>query len=124
MVPNLTSTPIQIKKAESFVYRSPVREPVQTSFGIMHDRPAVAVRIEDQDGYVGWGEIWCNFPSVGAEHRARLFDSVVAPILLEKVWPTPTAAFEELTNRLHILGIQCGEPGTIAQAIAGTDIAL
>ena len=124
MVSNLTHTPIQIKKAESFVYRSPIREPVQTSFGIMHDRPAVAIRLEDNEGCVGWGEIWCNFPSVGAEHRARLFDSVVAPILLEKVWPTPTAAFQELSNRLHILGIQCGEPGTIAQAIAGTDIAL
>jgi L-alanine-DL-glutamate epimerase-like enolase superfamily enzyme len=33
-------------------------------------------------------------------------------------------AFQELTKRLHILGIQCGEPGTIAQAIAGADIAM
>ncbi|MFY8182862.1 MAG: mandelate racemase/muconate lactonizing enzyme family protein, partial [Polynucleobacter sp.] len=90
----------------------------------MHDRPAVAIRLEDNEGCVGWGEIWCNFPSVGAEHRARLFDSVITPILLEKIWASPVEAFQELTNRLHILGIQCGEPGTIAQAIAGTDIAL
>jgi L-alanine-DL-glutamate epimerase-like enolase superfamily enzyme len=116
--------PLQIKKAESFVYRAPINKPVQTSFGIMHDRPAVAIRLEDKEGYVGWGEIWCNFPSVGAEHRARLFDSIVAPILLEKIWASPVEAFQELTKRLHILGIQCGEPGTIAQAIAGADIAL
>jgi L-alanine-DL-glutamate epimerase-like enolase superfamily enzyme len=90
----------------------------------MHDRPAVAIRLEDNEGCVGWGEIWCNFPSVGPEHRARLFDSIVAPILLEKIWASPVEAFQELTKRLHILGIQCGEPGTIAQAIAGTDIAL
>ena len=124
MLTSIIHQPIQIRKAESFVYRSPIQEPVQTSFGTMYDRPAVAVRIEDDDGTVGWGEIWCNFPSVGAEHRARLFDSVVAPILLEKSWPSPTVAFQELTKRLHILGIQCGEPGTIAQAIAGADIAL
>jgi L-alanine-DL-glutamate epimerase-like enolase superfamily enzyme len=90
----------------------------------MHDRPAVAIRLEDKEGHVGWGEIWCNFPSVGAEHRARLFDSAVAPVLLEKIWASPVEAFQELTKRLHILGIQCGEPGTIAQAIAGADIAL
>lgn len=116
--------PFQIKKAESFVYRAPIQEPVQTSFGIMHDRPAVAIYIEDNEGTIGWGEIWCNFPSVGAEHRARLFDSVVAPILLERAWTSPTEVFQELTKRLHILGLQCGEPGTIAQAIAGADIAL
>jgi L-alanine-DL-glutamate epimerase-like enolase superfamily enzyme len=124
MPSSIVHLPIQIKKAESFVYRAPIEEPVQTSFGIMHDRPAVAIRLEDHEGYVGWGEIWCNFPSVGAEHRARLFDSVLAPILLEKTWNSPPEAFQELTKRLHILGIQCGEPGTIAQAVAGADIAL
>jgi L-alanine-DL-glutamate epimerase-like enolase superfamily enzyme len=124
MPSSILSLPIHIKKAESFVYRAPINKPVQTSFGIMHDRPAVAIRIEDHEGYVGWGEIWCNFPSVGAEHRARLFDSIIAPILLEKIWVSPEEVFQELTKRLHILGIQCGEPGTIAQAIAGTDIAL
>jgi L-alanine-DL-glutamate epimerase-like enolase superfamily enzyme len=124
MPSSIPHPPIQIKKAESFVYRAPINKPVQTSFGIMHDRPAVAIRLEDDEGCVGWGEIWCNFPSDGAEHRARLFDSIVAPILLEKIWASPAEAFQDLTKRLHILGIQCGEPGTIAQAIAGADIAL
>jgi L-alanine-DL-glutamate epimerase-like enolase superfamily enzyme len=124
MPTSILHQPLQIKKAESFVYRSPINKPVQTSFGIMHDRPAVAIRLEDSEGCVGWGEIWCNFPTLGAEHRARLFDSIVAPILLEKIWASPAEAFQELTKRLHILGIQCGEPGTIAQAIAGADIAM
>jgi L-alanine-DL-glutamate epimerase-like enolase superfamily enzyme len=124
MPSSIVHLPLQIKKAESFVYRAPINEPVQTSFGTMYDRPAVAIRLEDHEGYVGWGEIWCNFPSVGAEHRARLFDSIITPILLEKIWASPVEAFQELTQRLHILGIQCGEPGTIAQAIAGADMAL
>lgn len=121
---NFSFSPICLKKAEASVYRTPVDEPVQTSFGIMYDRPAVLVRVEDGDGLVGWGEVWCNFPSVGAEHRARLFNSVIAPILLEQTWDSPITVFNTLTNRLHILGIQCGEPGTIAQTIAGADIAI
>jgi len=116
--------PIRLKTAEASVYRIPIDEPVQTSFGVMHDRPAVVVRLEDSEGLTAWGEVWCNFPSVGAEHRARLFNSTVTPILLEQAWDSPQAAFNALTLRLHILGIQCGEPGTIAQVIAGSDIAL
>ncbi len=115
---------IQLAKIEALVYRAPVVEPVQTSFGTMYDRPAVLVRIEDREGAVGWGEIWCNFPGVGAEHRARVLESCVAPILLEQSWEHPTLAFDALTRRLSILAIQSGEPGTIAQAIAGADIAL
>lgn len=115
---------VQLAKVEAMVFRVPIDEPVQTSFGIMYDRPAVLVRVEDCEGAVGWGEIWCNFPGVGAEHRARVLESAIAPILLAQEWTTPEHAFRELSRRLHILGIQCGEPGTIAQAIAGADIAL
>lgn len=115
---------VQLVKVEAMVFRVPIDEPVQTSFGIMYDRPAVLVRVEDREGAVGWGEIWCNFPGVGAEHRARVLESAIAPILLAQEWKTPEHAFRELSRRLHILGIQCGEPGTIAQAIAGADIAL
>jgi D-galactarolactone cycloisomerase len=116
--------PLQLAKVEALVFRAPITQPVQTSFGIMYNRPAVLVRAEDKQGRVGWGEVWCNFPSVGAEHRARVLESVVAPILLERHWESPTHAFRELSRRLHVLGIQCGEPGTVAQAIAGADIAL
>ena len=54
--------------------------PVVTSFGTMRDRPMVLVRAEDASGITGWGEIWCNFPAVGAEHRARLVHGVLAPL--------------------------------------------
>jgi L-alanine-DL-glutamate epimerase-like enolase superfamily enzyme len=127
---NLTSvapgrlSPFRLAKLQALVLRVPIEKPVQTSFGIMHDRPAVLVRAEDTEGNVGWGEIWCNFPSVGAEHRARLLESAVAPILLDREWNAPDQAFREASQRLHILGIQCGEPGTVAQAIAGADMAL
>lgn len=113
-----------LAKAEALVFRVPIDQPVTTSFGVMHSRPAVVVRVEDVDGGVGWGEIWCNFPAVGAAHRARLFQSVVVPVLLERAWASPEEMFATLTGRLHVLALQTGEEGPIAQVIAGADVAL
>lgn len=61
-----------VRTIQAFCYRYPLSTPVVTSFGRMLNRPAVFVRVEDEDGVVGWGEVWSNFPSTGAEHRARL----------------------------------------------------
>jgi D-galactarolactone cycloisomerase len=116
--------PIEIVKVETFVYRAPSQPPVRTSFGIMHDRPAVLVRVTDKDGACGWGEIWCNFPNVGAEHRARLLHGCLQEPLLSRAWPSPRACFDALTAYVRILAIQTGEPGPLAQVIAGIDIAM
>ncbi len=113
-----------IARLEAFVLRWPVREPVRTSFGTMLDRPALLVRVEDADGAHGWGEAWCNFPSCGGEHRARLIETVLAPLLVGRAFVSPAAAFDELSARTAVLALQSGEPGPLAQAIAGVDIAL
>lgn len=115
---------LSIDRLEAFVFRAPIDIPVQTSFGIMRDRPAVFLRITDTDGCSGWGEVWCNFPTVGAEHRARLIDSVFAPLLLGRTIESVSRAFFDLTDQTAVLAIQSAEPGPIAQCIAGIDIAL
>jgi L-alanine-DL-glutamate epimerase-like enolase superfamily enzyme len=104
--------------------RWPVATPVRTSFGVMHDRPMVLVEAEDHDGVRGWGEAWCNFPAVGAEHRARLVASVFAPLVEGVALGSPPDAFERLARATAVLAIQSGEPGPIAQCIAAIDIAL
>ncbi len=120
----LPKPPIRPARLEAFVFRCPIETPVRTSFGIMHDRPAVFVRVEDIDGAFGWGEVWCNFPSCGAEHRARLLETVMAGLLTQRRFEGPQEAFERLSAATAVLAIQSGEPGPIAQAIAGIDIAL
>lgn len=120
----LPATPFTLTHIEALVFRYPVKTPVRTSFGVMHDRPALFVRVQDHDGNVGWGEIWCNFPSCGAEHRARLLDTVMAPLLLGQTFEGPAAAYAQLSARTAVLAIQSGEPGPIAQTIAGIDLAL
>ena len=121
--PNLPLPPLTLRSIEPMVYRVPLKTPVQTSFGIMHDRPALLLRVTDQDGAEGWGEVWCNFPAVGAEHRARLVGSVLAPLAIDTAWRAPSAMFQELTRKTAVLAIQSGEPGPIAHCIAGLDIA-
>ena len=113
-----------IRRVTARVYRCPLEQPVSTSFGVMRDRPMVLVEVEDRDGARGWGEVWCNFPTVGAEHRARIVDSVMTPLLLTETFRSPVDAFQYLTQKTAVLAIQGGEPGPFAQAIAGIDIAL
>lgn len=115
---------LRIDRLETFVLRCPIATPVQTSFGIMRDRPAVFVRVTDPDGATGWGEVWCNFPAVGAEHRARLLQSVFEPLLVGSRHASPEEAFEDLSARTEVLALQTGEHGPLAQCIAGLDTAL
>lgn len=113
-----------IARVDAHLLRMPIAEPVRTSFGTMHARPAVFVRVEDADGAHGWGEVWCNFPACGAEHRARLVETVVAPLLVDARFATPADAWVHLDAATAVLALQSGEPGPIAQAIAGVDLAL
>jgi len=115
---------IAIRSIQASVYRVPVEMPVQTSFGMLRDRAAVLVRVLDKDGVAGWGEIWCNFPTVGAEHRARLLIETVAPLALARPWESPAACHATLSQALHVLAVQSGEPGPVAQVLAGLDIAM
>lgn len=112
---------IRIGRIETFLFRAPIRIPVKTSFGEMNDRPALLLRVEDEDGVFGWGEVWCNFPAFGAEHRARLIESVFAPYILQQTFKGPV--FDELTKITHRLALQSGELGPFSQAISGFDMA-
>src|SRR4051812_5258253 len=113
-----------VRKIEAFCYRYPLVTPVVTSFGRMLDRPAVFVRAEDEDGRIGWGEVWANFPSTGAEHRARLVNEILAPMVSVFTATHPVDVFEALTHATSVLALQSGEPGPFAQAISGIDLAV
>jgi L-alanine-DL-glutamate epimerase-like enolase superfamily enzyme len=114
---------VALVKAEVFMVKVQVDSPVRTSFGTMKDRPSVLIRLEDKDGVHGWGEVWCNFPDGGAEHRANLIVKILLPLLKTQNEIDVTQIFSFLTQETHILKIQCGEPGPISQCIAGIDIA-
>lgn len=120
----MTSQTFVIRTIEALCYRYPLSTPVVTSFGRMLDRPAVFVRVEDDDGNIGWGEVWANFPSTGAEHRARLINEVLAPLLRGFTASQPAEVFDKLTHATSVLALQSGEFGPFAQTIAGIDLAV
>ena len=115
--------PIKPVSLEAFAYRVPIAAPIKVSFGTFRDRPMVLVRIVDSDGAEGWGEIWCNWPAVGAEHRARLADDFKDRVI-GRTYASPDQAFRQLTSELEVMAMQTGEIGPIAQVIAGIDIAM
>lgn len=121
--PVLPADALRPVRVDVHLLRCPIAMPVRTSFGVMHERPALLVRVEDADGAHGWGEVWCNFPACGAEHRAALIRSVLEPLLQGREFAGPGAVFEHLGAATAVLALQSGEPGPLAQAIAGLDLA-
>src|ERR1700710_2440621 len=118
------TTPFTIRGIQAFCHRYPLTTPVVTSFGEMRDRPTLFVRVDDDDGQTGWGEVWCNFPSVGAEHRTRLINEMLAPMLTGRVVTHPSEVFEHLSAATSVLALQSGEAGHFPQCIAAIVIAL
>ena len=117
------SARINVIRVEARIVRTPIEIPVRASFGMMRDRPAVYLRVTDADGAHGFGEVWCNFPSVGAEHRARLVQEVIGPILIDSGERELKSVFAYLMQRLHVMAIQSGEWGPFRQVAAGIDAA-
>ncbi len=115
---------ITLSRITVSAYRVPVASPVATSFGVMHNRPAVFVRLEDHHGAFGWGEIFANWPAAGAEHRARLVVEDMADLLLGQSFDGARDLFTQLTDKTHIRALQCGEWGPFRQVIAGLDTAM
>src|SRR5918997_4325759 len=93
-------------RVEIHCYRYPLDVPLETVFGRVSSRPALLIRVEDEEGAFGWGEIWCNFPQPGAEYRARLAAGT-APRALDGVdTARPHGAFDHIRARLHGLALQ------------------
>ena len=116
--------PPRIENVECWVLRAPIAEPVANAFGAMTNRPAVFLRVTASDGVRGWGEVFSNFPQVGAEHRARLVESLFAPLLTGAPADDPAPARALLESRTRRMAIQCGEPGPFAQITGAVDQAL
>jgi L-alanine-DL-glutamate epimerase-like enolase superfamily enzyme len=120
----MTFTDLRPAHIDAFVLDAPIRNPVRNSFRTLTSRTSLLVRVTDEDGAFGWGEIWCNYPPGAAAHRAELLERVVAPMIIGRRFANPSEAFAFLEAATHVPALQCGEPGPFAQVVAGIDIAL
>ena len=119
----MNTQPITLASIEAFCFRVPVQTPIKVAFGTFRDRPFVLVHVVDTDGAEGWGEAWCNWPAVGAEHRARLVVDL-GERLIGRRFASPAELFHTFSRELEVLVLQTLDVGPIAQAVAGIDIAV
>ncbi len=120
---DLTDMTITPTALEVFHLEAPLRTPRRNAFGTMHSRPALILRLTDASGEVGWGEVFCNWPSFGAQHRTLILENILKPAILGRTYETPAALWQSLTEETRLLVIQANEPGPFEQCIAGLDIA-
>lgn len=113
---------IRLVRARAF--HVPLDEPVRMSFGRLVHRACVLVEVECDDGTVGRGESWVNYPSWASQERLATLADGVAPFLVGR----PVGAVREHLNRLFTelrpIGRQWGAVGPISQAISGAEVAL
>ncbi len=120
----MSAPAIDLRAVETVALSIPLAEPLPTSFGVMDARSTLLVGLTDADGRVGWGEVWCNFPTFGALHRARLVQRIVGPLLVEAPSVDPWTIGATLSSRLATLALQTGEFGPLAQVIGGLEMAV
>ncbi|MDB5863427.1 MAG: putative mandelate racemase/muconate-lactonizing protein [Betaproteobacteria bacterium] len=120
----MTTADLRPARIEAFVLDAPIENPVTNSFRTLTSRTSLFVRVTDEDGAFGWGEIWCNYPPGAAGHRAELLERVVAPMIVGRRFAHPREVFAYLETATRVPALQSGEPGPFAQVVAGIDIAL
>lgn len=72
---------IPIRDVRLRLLHGPLREPIAMSFGQLDVRPMALIEVEAEDGTVGLGESWVNYPPWAARERAATIEDGVAPLL-------------------------------------------
>ncbi len=123
---NITSTtflPAAVVALDAFHFKVPLEIPRINAFGKMTHRPALVVRLRDEDGFEGWGECFSNWPSFAAEHRYRIILEIMSPLLVGQIAESPAKLSEYLKARTRLLRIQSDERGPFDQVVSAIDIA-
>lgn len=106
-----------------FAFKAPLKIPRRNAFGTMDARPALILKLTDTSGHVGWGEVFCNWPSFGFMHRMHVLRELLEPLIVGQSFESPKSMWQSLTDQTRLLVIQANEPGPFEQCIAGLDIA-
>jgi L-alanine-DL-glutamate epimerase-like enolase superfamily enzyme len=116
--------PVKIRHIATYPLRAAVGSTPTSSLGVMAGRNGLLVRIEDDQGAHGWGEVWCNFPPHAPVARAHLIDDVIAPLLLNQAFLSFNDVRPWLEKQFQRMAIHTGEPGAFSHCIAGLDLAV
>lgn len=116
--------PFSVADADVKHERIPIDHPVKTAFGVMQERHAVLLLLEDGSGQVGVGESWVNFPLWAAWERVALFTHGFIPYL----WGSHVDSIPEYIGKMYedFVGParQSGTIGPLVQALCAVELAL
>ena len=116
--------PIKIKKVEALPIRASGGVSPNMALGLMPTRPALLVRIDDDQGCHGWGEVWANFPPRANLHKTHLIEDVIAPRLEGFTFTEPGEVDGFLRSKLSTYFLHVGQLQVFEHLLAGIDIAL
>lgn len=111
-----------IRRARIWPIQAPLQQPIRTSFGQMDARRALLLSIEDNDGRVGWGEAWVNFPEWALEVNTSVLCALARLILHKQVDPEGIA--NRLYHRFRTPLVQSLQWGPFFQALSAINMAL
>ena len=94
------------------------------ALGTMPTRPALLVRVEADDGSIGWGEVWANFPPRANIHKAHLIEDVIAGKLTGLKFVDPREVNDALRKALSVFFLHVGQVQVFEHILAGIDTAL
>ncbi len=123
----LTESTDRVARLHAFrvrVLRAPVSDGIAMSFAPLLRRTMVLSELEADDGNVGVGESWANFPEWAAVERVATLKQGVFPLLVDADARQITSLHRSMTAALAPISRQWGAPGPIMQAISAVDVAL
>ena len=117
-------TRFQLNKISTYIFKAPVQKPVISTLTTVNVRVALLVKVEDAQGGFGWGEVYATLPSFSADHKIHLIHQIIAPLLKNQTFISPSACWSLLEKKTIAMQIQTGEFGPFSAVIAGIDCAI
>lgn len=117
------SSHITIDRLQAYAVSSSVEGGPVSSLGNMPTRNGLLLRVTADDGCVGWGEVWCNFPPRGNLAKLNLIEDFIAPALIGSRVEDWRDLRPTLEQKLHRMVIHTGEYGPFNHCFAALDMA-
>jgi D-galactarolactone cycloisomerase len=115
---------IKIRDARIYHLSVPVRGMVKMSFGAMDRRHLLFLELTDDEGRLGVGESWVNYPRWAACERRAAFEQVYIPYLKGRTCTDVHAFIVEMARSLRGPCVQSLTIGPLIQALCGVELAL
>jgi len=90
----------------------------------MKSRPTIILELEDSNNNIGYGEVWCNFPSDGANYRFNVLKNIFSNFIIDCEFTNPQNYIKHILGPLKTVFVQSDDIGTYNNISAAFDCAI